>query len=92
MTDGSVKIEEVRRELVGLKVQLVDCCPKVKKDLANLEHEPANLKEETSVMRQSSELLAPLAVNTAVPPSPKPAAPARKSSSNQSPDSRWGIQ
>jgi hypothetical protein len=87
MTDGSAKVEEFRRELVGLKVQLADCCSKVKKDLANLEQDPANLKQETSVMGQSSKLLAPLAVNTAVPPSPKPAAPVRKSSSKPPPPS-----
>jgi predicted nucleic acid-binding Zn-ribbon protein len=46
MADGSAKVEEVRREVVGVKAQLWDCCPKVKHDLANLERELAKLKEE----------------------------------------------
>jgi hypothetical protein len=42
MAEGSTKIEEVG----GMKVQLSDCCSKVKKDLVNLEEDFAKLKDE----------------------------------------------
>jgi hypothetical protein len=59
MADGSARVEEVRREVVGLKAELPDCCPKAKKDLANLEHELAKLIEEMRAMKLRTEPLAP---------------------------------
>jgi hypothetical protein len=45
MTDGSAKVEEVQREVAGLKAQASDC-PKVNQDLTNLARELATLKEK----------------------------------------------
>jgi chromosome segregation ATPase len=45
MADVSATVEEVQREVAGLKAQ-VSHCPKVKDDLANPERELATLKEE----------------------------------------------
>jgi hypothetical protein len=84
MADWSANVEEVRREIAGLKVQLSDCCPKVKRDLTNLEQEVAKLKEETGAMRPKPEPLAPPAADGAVPPAPKGVAPAQKCSSSSS--------
>jgi cell division protein FtsB len=84
MADWSAKVEEVRREVPRLKVQLSDCCPKVKRDLTNLEQEVAKLKEETGAMRPKPEPLAPPVADGAVPPAPKAVAPAQKCSSSSS--------
>jgi hypothetical protein len=46
MTDGSAKVEELGREVVGLKARPSNCCLKVKKDMTNLERELGILKEE----------------------------------------------
>jgi chromosome segregation ATPase len=43
MADGSAKLEEVRREVAGQKAQLSDCCPKLKKDSADLQRKLAKL-------------------------------------------------
>jgi hypothetical protein len=51
MADGGSKAEEVRREVAGQTAQFSNCCPKVKHDLANLEREPATLKEEMRELR-----------------------------------------
>jgi hypothetical protein len=40
------KVEEVRREVAGLKAELSDCHPKMKKDMTNLELEHRKLKGE----------------------------------------------
>jgi uncharacterized protein involved in exopolysaccharide biosynthesis len=50
IADGSTKVEEVQREVAGLKAQVSDC-PKVKHDLANLERELATLNDETRELR-----------------------------------------
>jgi chromosome segregation ATPase len=42
---GSAKVEAVQQEVAGLKAELSDCCPKVKKDLTNPEQELAKLKK-----------------------------------------------
>jgi hypothetical protein len=76
-----VKVEEVRREVAGLKKQLSDCCPKVKKELTNLEQGHAKLKQEKRTMKPKPELLsAPAAV--AGSPGGSAGSPARKSSSS----------
>jgi hypothetical protein len=46
VTNGSTKVEEVRREVTGVKAQLSDCCPKIQNDFTNMERELAKLKEE----------------------------------------------
>jgi predicted RNase H-like nuclease (RuvC/YqgF family) len=46
MADNSEKVEEVRREVAGLKAQLSECHPNVNQDFTILEHELAKLKEE----------------------------------------------
>jgi hypothetical protein len=76
MADVSAKVEDVRREVVGLRAELSDRCPKVKKDLTNLEPELAKLKEEMSGMRPKPEVLAPLVADVAVRPIPKAVASA----------------
>jgi hypothetical protein len=78
MAGGGAKVEGVWREAAGLKAQLSDC-PKVKKEMTNLEHELAKLKEEMRSTRPKTEPPAPPPVDGAVPaPSsansvPKPA-------------------
>jgi hypothetical protein len=58
MAHESAKVEEIGREVAGLKAQLSNCCPKVKKDLANLERELPELNDEIRAIcrtcRQSS--------------------------------------
>jgi hypothetical protein len=85
MADGGAKVEEVWREVSGLKAQLSDCCPKVKKDLTNLEQELAKLKEEIRTMKPKPQLVVPPAAHVAVPPAPKAAAPTQKPSSRPPP-------
>jgi hypothetical protein len=46
VTDDNAKVEDVRREVAGVKAQLSDCWLKVNRDLTNLEQELAKLKEE----------------------------------------------
>jgi hypothetical protein len=58
MADGGAKVEEVRRDVAGLKAQLLDCCPKVQQDLTDLERELGKLKEE---MRELGGLKAAMA-------------------------------
>jgi hypothetical protein len=77
MADGGAKVEEVRREVAGLKAQLSECCRKGKKDLTNLEQELAKLKEEMRATRPKAVPLAPPAANAAVPPAPASSAPAK---------------
>jgi hypothetical protein len=62
-----------------------DCRPILKKDLTNLEQEPAKLKHEMRATIPKAEPLAPLAPDVAVPPAPRAAGPARKSSSSPPP-------
>jgi chromosome segregation ATPase len=50
--------------------QVSDCCPKVKKDLTDLQQELARLKEEMRATRPKAEPLAPPTANSAVPPAP----------------------
>jgi prefoldin subunit 5 len=56
--------------------QVSGCCPKVQKDLTNLEQELAKLKEEMRATRPKAEPLAHPA-DVTVPPARKPAATAR---------------
>jgi hypothetical protein len=79
MADGSAKVEEVQREVVGLKAEFSNCCLKMNQDLTNLEEELAELKEEIMAMRPKPELLAQPVADVAVPPGPKAAAPAGSS-------------
>jgi chromosome segregation ATPase len=51
MADSSANVEEVRREVPGLKAQLSDYCPKVNQDLTNLERELGKLKEALRELR-----------------------------------------
>jgi hypothetical protein len=75
--DGSAKVKDARRKVAGLKAELSDCCPKLKKDLANL-------KEEIRTMKPKPELLAP-AANIAVPLPLKAGAPAMTCSNSSLP-------
>jgi hypothetical protein len=52
ITDGGTKVQEVRREVAGLKAELSDCCTDV-----NLEQELAKLKDEIRTMKPKPELL-----------------------------------
>jgi uncharacterized coiled-coil DUF342 family protein len=79
MTDRSAKFEEIRREAVGLKAQLSQCCPRVNRDLANLERELAKLEKEIRTYKPKPEVFAPPAADLAVPPAPKAAVQVRKS-------------
>jgi septal ring factor EnvC (AmiA/AmiB activator) len=63
--------ESVRRD-VG---EVSDCCPKVKKDLTNLEREIAKLKEEMRTARPKAEPLAPAAADGVVLSVPKATVP-----------------
>jgi hypothetical protein len=78
--------------------EVFDCCPKVKKDLTNLEREVAKLKEEIKVMNQKqaqleiranqpkADPLAPPAADAAVPPdSPRWKSPSSPPASNVAP-------
>jgi hypothetical protein len=58
MADGNAKVEEVRREIGGLKAQLSAYCLKVNQDSANLERELATLKEETRELRLQKTAMA----------------------------------
>jgi hypothetical protein len=71
MEKVSAKVGEVQRKVLGLKSQLSDCCPKVKKDLTNLTPELARLKEEITTMKPKADPLAQPAVDTAVSPAPE---------------------
>jgi chromosome segregation ATPase len=51
MADDNATVEEVQRQVAGLKAQVSECRPNVKKDLANLEPELAKLKEEMQKLR-----------------------------------------
>jgi chromosome segregation ATPase len=57
MADGGAKVEEIRRDVPGLKAQLSDC-PKVKHDLAKLARELATLKEEIRELREQKAAMA----------------------------------
>jgi hypothetical protein len=46
MADGSAKVEKVQQEVAGLKVQFSGCCSRPKKNMANMEQEFWELKEE----------------------------------------------
>jgi hypothetical protein len=63
MADGSAKIKEAQREVAGLKAELRDCCPEVKKGTASLEQELAK--------RLKPELLAPAEAYVAASLAPK---------------------
>jgi myosin heavy subunit len=82
ITERSEKVEDVRREIAGLKAELSDCCPTVKKDLANLEQKLAKLKEEIRAMKWKREFIAPPAADVTVPPAPKAASRGQKSSNS----------
>jgi chromosome segregation ATPase len=58
MADNSAKVEQVRREVAGLKAQLLDYCPKVNQDLTNLARELATLKEEMRELRVQKAAMA----------------------------------
>jgi hypothetical protein len=73
---------EVVKQDIG---DVYECCPKVKKDIMNLEWELAKLKDEMRATRRKAELLAPPAADVAVPPAPKAADAARKPLSSSSP-------
>jgi hypothetical protein len=63
--------------------QFSECCPKVKKDLMDLQQELAKLKEEMRATRSKTDQLAPPAANAADSPTPPQAAAwAQKSSSS----------
>jgi uncharacterized protein YukE len=83
--DGSAKLADVRQEVAGLRAQFSDRCPKVNRDMANLQQELAKLKEEIRTMKPKPELLARPAADVAVPPAPNAATPARKSSNSSPP-------
>jgi chromosome segregation ATPase len=51
ITDGSAKVDEVRREFASLTSRQWDCCPKVNQDLTNPEQELAKLKEGMRAFR-----------------------------------------
>jgi hypothetical protein len=85
VTDESAIVGEIQREVAGVKAQLSDCCPKMKKDLTNLERELAKLKAEIRATRPKTGPLPPPAADVAVPPAPKAAAPAQKSSNSSQP-------
>jgi chromosome segregation ATPase len=63
MGDRGTKVEEVRREVAGLKAQL-SAWSKVKKEMRNLQQEFAKLKEE---MRTAGPKAEPPAADRAVP-------------------------
>jgi cell division protein FtsB len=88
VADGSAKVEEVRREVVALRAPLSECCPKVKKELTNLQQEHAKLKREIKGLRPEPEPLAPPAADLAVPPAETTAAPGRKPSNSPPPRRR----
>jgi hypothetical protein len=48
--------------------EVSNCCPKVKKDLTNMERELAKLKEEMRATRPKAEPLAPPAVDVVFSP------------------------
>jgi hypothetical protein len=73
---------EVMKRAVG---EVSDCCPKVKKDVTNLERELAKLKEEIRIMRPKADPLAPPGADVAVPLGPKPATPAQTSANSSQP-------
>jgi chromosome segregation ATPase len=77
MADGNAKLEEVRREVAGQKAQLSDCCPKVKKDLTDLQQELATLKEEMRATKAKAEPLAPPTADVTVPAAPPSSALAK---------------
>jgi hypothetical protein len=88
ITDGSATVEAVRREVAGLKAELSDRCPKMKKDLANLEQGFTKLKEDFKAMRPKPESLAPPVAHVAVPPALKAVSPAQKSLNSAPPPNR----
>jgi hypothetical protein len=84
MANGSAKVEELRREVAGLRAQLSDCFPKMNESLTDVERELAKLKEEMRATRLKAVSLARPAVDVAVSPLPASLAsakPTRKSPS-----------
>jgi predicted exporter len=73
MVNNSAKVEEVQREVAGLKAQLSDWCPKMKRELTNLKQNLAKLKGEMRAMNLKAESPAPTATDVAVPAPPPPA-------------------
>jgi hypothetical protein len=64
MADGSANVEEIQREIAGLKPELTDCGPEVKPDLAKLE-------QEIKTMKPKPEPIAPPAADAAIMSAPK---------------------
>jgi hypothetical protein len=62
---GGSKVEEVRREATGMRMQPLEGCPKV----TSLEQELANLKDEIRVMNPKPDPFTPLP-NVAAPATP----------------------
>jgi hypothetical protein len=77
MADGRAKVEEVLREVAGLKAQLSDRLPKVNQDWANLGQELAKQKKEIRVMSRKPELTGLPAADVAVPAASEGSCPAR---------------
>jgi hypothetical protein len=77
MADEGAKVEEVRREVAGLKAQVSFYCPNVSQDLTNLKEELAKPKEEMRATRPKAEPVALRAVNAAVSPAPHRQLPPR---------------
>jgi predicted nuclease with TOPRIM domain len=76
--------EAMRRDVE----EVSDCCPKVKKDLTNLEQELTKLREEITAMKPKLELLAPPAEDVAVQSAPRAADPARSPQNRPRPPQR----